>query len=152
MDSGQRSQDQKSEAEGFGGADAGGDGGAELRGVSDGEFALELDGSVGAVRGAVLVEEFSATGDGAKRVGVEGEATGCRLALEPGDQVLTLSDWYTAAVFLARAVGVVHPELLGGIGQQAEAVACMGEEVVRDDLGAEAIGRAPVRLGASAST
>jgi hypothetical protein len=64
--SGQRSEDEEAEAKGFGGADAVGDGGAELRGISDGEFALELDGRVSAIGRPILMEKFAAARKGAE--------------------------------------------------------------------------------------
>ena len=61
--------DEQAKAERFGGANASSDDGAELCGVSDGEFALKLNGGVRAVS-AGLVEELSPARNGAERIGV----------------------------------------------------------------------------------
>src|SRR5712671_5084961 len=67
------SDGEQAEPEGFGRAETGGDGSAELRGIEHDEFALELDGIVGAVRMG-LVKEFTSTRKGAQRIQFHGKS------------------------------------------------------------------------------
>src|SRR5206468_2611740 len=113
-----RGEDEQAEAEGFGRADSGGDRGAEPCAIGHRELTLKFDGGMSAMR-VGLVEELPPAWNRAEHVGLDGETASLGLALQPANQLLAAGDRRSAAVLLAGAIGVVHPQLLGRIGQEA---------------------------------
>jgi len=147
LKSGNWSQDEQSEPERFCRANTIGNRGPEFFIIGDRKDALKLDGSVGTVRSAVLVEELAAARDGVECALVNDESTICSFSLYPGDEIPAGRYRYATAVLLSGAIGVIHADFLGGIGQQTKTISSMAEIRLRYGLGLKEIGRTPARFG-----